>query len=106
MKAPKLGRMALLLGLGYPALLALWTMLVVELPSPTRALGDPMGAGLLLAFLAGPVVHLAGMVLAILALIRESSRPTAVVALLLNLVAGMAEAFLIVGFWAAATRWN
>lgn len=59
-----------------------------------------------MAFLAGPVVHLAGSVLAILALFRESSRLTAAAALLFNLLAGLAEAFLIVGFWAAVTRWS
>lgn len=41
-----------------------------------------------------------------MALFRESSRLRAAAALLLNLVAGVAEVFLIVGFWAAATRWS
>lgn len=47
-----------------------------------------------------------GPVLATMALFRESSRLRAAAALLLNLVAGVAEVFLIVGFWAAATRWS
>ncbi len=106
MKRSRLGRLALFLGIGYSALLAAWTGLVVGLPSPERPLGDVVGGGLLLAFLAGPVVHLAGAVMATVALVRPSRGLIAVAALLYNLVAGLALILLIVGFWSAATRWS
>lgn len=106
MKRSRLGRFALFLGLGYSAMLAAWTGLVMGLPSPEKSIGDIVGGGLLLAFMAGPVVHLAGAVMATVALLRPSARLIAVIALLYNLLAGLALVFLIVGFSAAATRWS